>query len=518
MVSLDSTALELELGGVGMGWTDVSADVRVEDHVRGRRGIFGSGPQDRVARPGQLTFSLNNAATNSGSLVGYYSPDHANCRTGFDIGIRVRVRATYSGTPRTLFIGRLAQAVPTPGTKGTRKVLCTAYDWLEEAARYKLTDVATQLSKRSDECIQAILDAMPEAPVATSLATGKSTFEYALDTARDESSFALAEFQKITASEAGQLYLTAGGTLTFESRHTRPAIGSNQVTLDNSMTGLTVDRKRDLVLNRIQATVHPRRVDGSVVTLFTLRTKTLIRAGESADLFGGYVDPNQLASRVGGTDMVTPVATTDYTMNSAEDGSGTDLTASFTVTMSAGFSSGGNGFYATIANTGTTDGYVTFFRIRGKGIYDYENATLLAEDTSSQDTYGQNVLTLDLPYQNDPATGQLIADYNLSLYGSARTYCTAVTFWAHESSDHMLAALDRDISTRVGLVEDVTGITDVGPGSTDFGFFVNAVEWDLGPANRLQVTWTLAPADIFSYWLMGTAGASEIGVTTRLGY
>lgn len=511
-VSLDAWKVELELAGYGLGWTDVTSDVIAADRVKWRRGIMGSGPLDRVATPGSLKFSLNNSERNSSSTIGYYSPGASSCRSGFDLGIRVRVRLSYASSYRTVFIGRVEEITPTAGRYRDRRVVCTAYDWLEEAALFKITGIGTQTSQRADQVISTILATMPLQPESTSFDTGRSTFAYALDTARDESSFALGEFQKLVMSEAGQLFVKGDGSLVFENRTSRPARTTVSATLSNTMTDLAVNRRRDLVLNRVQATVHPRRVDTSYVTLFTLRTITQVRAGETVSLFGGYVDPLQLASRVGGTDMQTPVATTDYTFNAASDGSSTDLTSSLSVTMSAGFSAGGNGFYATIQNTGSADGYITAFRVRGKGIYDYENAVMVAQNTASQATYGINVLGVDMPYQNDPSTGSSVASYFVALYGAtSRTYATSVSFAANRDNAHMLAALDCDISSRIALDETVTGLSSSGTQA----FFINGVEGDLGARGVLSVKWTLAPADVERVWILGT---SALGVDTRLGY
>lgn len=499
-VSLTSAAIEIELSGVGLGWTDITADIRMGDGVSWGYGIRGSGPLDRAPSTGTLTFALNSAATNSAGLVGYYSPNHANARAGFDVGIRVRVRLAYAATTYTRFIGRVGQIQPIGGTKLERKVIVTAYDWVDELARFKLDGIATQINKRSDQVISTIVAAMPLQPEATSLATGVDTYGYALDSSRDENSYALTECQKVAQSEAGFVFVKGDGTFTFQSRHSRPAVGTDAYTFANTMQDVSAIRSRDLIFNRIQAIAHPRRTDASVVTLYTLQSVTRVFAGEVATIFGGYVDPLQQAARVGGFDMVAPVATTDYTMNTAEDGSGTNVTASFTVSTSFG----GNGHYTTFTNNTASTAYVTFFRVRGKGIYDYENAIAIAEAAS---TIGDNVLTIDMPYQNDVAVAKGFASYALSLYGTARTYATSIRFRGDEDATHMTAALVGDIGSRIRVTEDVTGV--------NASAFINAVDCELTDNNRLTVTYTLTPADAQPYWVLGT---SALSIDTGLGY
>ena len=62
-------ALQMELAGAGMGWTDVSGDVRMVDGLKFDYGLGGATATDRVASTGHCTFSLNNMATNPQSAT-----------------------------------------------------------------------------------------------------------------------------------------------------------------------------------------------------------------------------------------------------------------------------------------------------------------------------------------------------------------------------------------------------------------------------------------------------------------
>ncbi|MCR4375673.1 MAG: hypothetical protein NUW22_12570 [Acidobacteria bacterium] len=515
-------ALQLELNGVGGGWTDVAADVRMGDGLTIDYGIQGATALDRVASTGHCTFVLDNMATNSAGLIGYYSPNHANVRSGFGLGIGVRVAITYSGTTYYKFRGVLDSIQPEPGVSRGRRVFCTAVDWMDEAARWKVTSLATQVGQRSDQVFSTIVAAVPSQPAAQSVATGLSTFPYALDTSRDESMMALSEFQRVAVSEPGYIFIkgdtTQGGTLVFENRQTRLINTTNAVTFDNTMLQMDVARLRSDVLNKTQVTVHPRQVDAAATTvLYSLQQPTTnsIAPGQTLVLLGPYRDPNQRAARVGGTAMVSPVSTTDYTMHSAADGTGSDLTADFSVTAALG----GNGARFTITNNGATAGYITKLQCRGKGIYDYENALMESSDSTSITAYGEHVLSFDMWYQSDPVFGQAVSEWLLHLFDSALTYVNRVGFYASDTAALMSAALTSDISTRVGLVETVSGLTDVIPSSSATnGYYINSVRLQIGAGDLLYCSWGLTPADTLQYWLLGQVGASEVGVTTRLGY
>ena len=90
-------SVEMQLAGTAGAWTDVSADVLQSDKPRFESGIRDNGATDRVASTGRLTFTLDNSNLNSAGLAGYYSPGHANARSGFSTGIPVRFKVTYDG-------------------------------------------------------------------------------------------------------------------------------------------------------------------------------------------------------------------------------------------------------------------------------------------------------------------------------------------------------------------------------------------------------------------------------------
>jgi hypothetical protein len=69
-------------------WTDITDDVASDLSLR--YGIQGNGPLHRVASTGDLDFQLFNDANNSGKKLGWYSPAHANKRTGWDFDRPVR--------------------------------------------------------------------------------------------------------------------------------------------------------------------------------------------------------------------------------------------------------------------------------------------------------------------------------------------------------------------------------------------------------------------------------------------
>lgn len=507
--------LEMEFSGVGVAWTDVSRDLRMADGISFDRGIQGNGPNDRVAASGAMRFTLDNSEHNSAGKLGYYTRLHANARAGFRIGIRCRLSLLHKGVVYTKFVGTLDSATPTTGRLGDRKTLCTAVDWIDDAARFKLSGLAAMLDTRADDVIETVLASMTSQPISTDLDQGNEIYLYALDTARDESTTALTELQRLAASELGYVYVKGDGTLRFEGRHVRSSQVQNALVLDGTHSGLMAPIARDRGPNVIQVYLHPRSVDDAATTVLYSHTSTpLLQLGESITFTGAYTDPTQASQRVGGTDMVTPVAVTDYTMNTVDDGSGVDLTSDFTVTATFG----GNSATFTVTNNGTVPGYVTKLQARGRGLYDYEAVFAEDRDDDSIAEVGEISAGVDMPYQDDLPLGTLAAQYLVSLYSSPEYNVDSVTVRPNIDEMFMARCLRVDIGSRVGINDTVTGLSVNTGMSSQRGYFVQSEHMDIAAGGLLSIRWGLAPADVQSFWVLEVPGASELGVTTRLGF
>jgi len=141
-------ALQLELS-VGV-WTDVVSDVVVAGSpAHFEYGIRSTNPDELVATTGIGRFVLNNSVRNSGAKLGYYTPGHANVRSGFDEGIQARVKLTYSGVSYYKWVGRISGITPVAGLQRERQSLIQAVDWMDQAAAQKISQLAIPSSKRT---------------------------------------------------------------------------------------------------------------------------------------------------------------------------------------------------------------------------------------------------------------------------------------------------------------------------------------------------------------------------------
>ena len=508
-MSLITPSVEVQFSGTAGAWTDLTAagDVVLTEGVTIRHGIDGSGPTDRVATTGTLNFALRNDPTNSGGLLGYYSLYHANTRSGWGLGIGCRVRVTDPTTAivHTRFVGRIDAINPLPGVSGPRIVLVTAVDWMDEAARWTLTPaIGEQINRSWDQVLTDILAQMPRQPTAVSFDAGAETYPYALDTSSALNQPALAEFEKLASSEFGRIYQRANGTLRAEGRHYRMTAGPiGWLIADADLIGVEVPSTRDEIINHIHVTTHPKVVDSAATTIVYRQANVLpIAAGASQLIIGQFRDP-VTGDSIGATDVQAPVASTDYTGNTASNGSGTDVTTDLTITLSVGQ----NGVNVTVANAGAATAYLTLFQLRGKGIYDRSAVQHEATDATSIADHGEHDVDIDAPYQGSDIVGQGAADYLLLRYKNPFVQARTVTV-ASKNTTIRSRILEAEISDMINVRESVTGI------NTDH--FINGIELRFVGGTVLEATLTLAPDnDPFMglYWILGT---STLGTSTLL--
>ena len=518
-----TVVIQCELAGSGGGWTDITADTRIGvQPVDVNYGITGSGPLDRVASTGVMTWAMNNSASNSGSVAGYYSPGHTNVRTGWDIGILARLKITYSATNYYKFVGTLISVDPDAG-KPRQAVVCTAVDWIDEAARTRIRGIGIQTNQRSDQIIDTIVtNSVTRQPAATSYDTGQSTFAIALDNMDDTQTPVLTALADVTLSELGYLYVkgdtSTGGVLTFEDRHARPKFGAAVGSFDETMVSLDVTRARKDIINRVYVVVHPRTTAGSASVLYELTTTgsvPSIAAGATIQIIAPFREASIKSYRVAGSSVVTPVSGTDWIANTAEDGSGSVITSDVAVTLAT---TAANAVTFQIVNNGTVTAYLTTLQVRGTEVADISDTVMSASDSTSATAYGEIDARVNLKYESNAGEFAFnIAEWILNTYKDPRYVVQKISVIGNTSDALMIQALAREPGDKITLAETMTGIVETESGA-EIGYFINGVDLTIGVASTVSVSWNLSPAEQSSFWILQQVGASELGITTVLGF
>lgn len=514
--------LELKLDGVN--WTDVSTDLRASHPVSVDYGISSHRPDKRVASIGRLRFALDNTDHNSGGLQGYYSPGHANLRTGFDlnIGVRLGIRAGtfynvdeygdfyYGADPWYRFVGKLRDIRVVPGQKSSRYVDCTAYDFMHEMSRHKMSLLTVSEAVLSGTFFQSVIGNMNDAPTGSSYDIGQDTLPYAGDDLQEGQTSASTAAKKIALSEFGYVYVkgdnVAGGKLVFEDRHHRIGSTSKWTIDDDDIVDMEVDRPISQVYNKIRTISHPREVGGSPEVLWTLQTTMEIKAGETETLIGRYSDPNQTSVKIAGKDAITPVADTDFKFGSTQGGGANDKNGDLSITVTEGATS----VRLALQNTSGSNGYVNLLQIRGTAIRTFEPVETIAEDATSQTAYDERELKMDLVYQDSPITAQERANALLAAFKDPQTFIRSISLISNTANIPGRALAVGDIGDRITLSESVTGIS-----AKDYA--IHKVQLQFIPPDIMRGTYLLVLSSTLQAWLLGDVGFSELGDTTILG-
>lgn len=536
-VSLTSATVYAGLAGVTR---DITADVLLGvQPIHGSYGIKGSGPLDRVGETGTLTFALNNTVSNSGGVQGYYTPDHANARTGWDIGVLVWVVLTYGDDNYVKFVGSVNSIMPDAGQYQRQAVIVTCTDWMDEASVSKLKETPVQEDRRADQLVTTIVTtSVGRQPRGTSYATGVSTFAYSLDNFQDTKTTVLRALADVTMSEMGYLYIKGatstgedhkglGGVLTFESRHTRPLSGDPVATFDETMVQMKVRRSRQDLINQTFVTVHPRTLDTDVTTLWELTTTEVVPSVPQSSTitmiaeftskvitevnFGASTSTFARGSQLASTNLTTPVSGTDWVANSASDGSGSSMTSDIAMTVSV---TGANTAVLQFVNSAVNTAYLTTVQIRGIALRDDSATTLSDKDATSITAYGEQDVRINMPYESDANVGLAIAKWQNSVNKDVRNTVPSVTFVGNASATLMEQSLLREPGDKIGLVESMTGTLGSGK-----GFFIQGVDWSLDLGSIITVTWSLIPADwaVGDAWILSEEAGDPFSASSILG-
>lgn len=488
-------------------WVDVSADVMNSPYISWETGIQSDDPTALVAEVGKLEFWLDNSTGNSAGLLGYYSPGHANARTGFELGTRVRIKTTRLGSDRYQFHGRISEIIPEPGSKRGRKVHVTVTDYMEEMSARFVDLLTLQSNKTSDQLLTTLISGMDFAPIATSYDTGPDTFASAFHDILGEKQVVATVAQKIAQSDLSRIWVTGdttgGETLVMINR--QDDIGkTSQLTLTNTLTDLEVKRSRSTIANKIAVSFRPILEGTGVEVLYTVPDEISITSGRSYSFTALFRDPDG-GSRLNGKDMITPVADTDYKMSSVS-GSGNDLNGSLGISITFG----SDRAEITLTNNhATATGYVWLFQLRGTALRLRDALEVAYTDATSVTAYGEKRLQYDTPYQNNINTTQSIADYLGTKWANPKNKISNIGFVGNVSSTLMNAAVNRDLGDMITLTETVTGISE---DRVIIGrkVVVRSGIW--------RVEYNTKDSDSGDFWLLGTSGSSELGQTTTLGF
>ncbi len=219
--------------------------------------------------------------------------------------------------------------------------------------------------------------------------------------------------QKLCDASFGTFFIAADGKAKYYSRSKVVSAVLN-LTQDVLLKDMSINQPWDVIRNNIDVIVNPL-VRQATADLWTLWDKPSVGAGETIEIWGSFKYNGESCAATG---VINPVATTDYSMNTASDGSGTNLTASFTVTATIF----GESVKFTITNRSAFSGFIYLLKIRGDALSVPAAVRINKVDSASVGTYGNRTFSLNSKWLQNTNLGITLAETIMDLLAGVRKY------------------------------------------------------------------------------------------------
>lgn len=473
---------------------DISAYLMAASIRRGRSAV-----NDQFA-PGSLQITLRNDS-------GLFSPFNSGGALYNSLlpGRAVKLEVVHSAVTYPAFYGYITDYQQSRSPDASPTVVINALDGFD-ILRFGEIRTTLQEAKRVDELITVCLDAAGWSATLRDLDTAIETLDqFWQHRATPLDAIRMAAKQEL----GGQLFMSRAGTVTFRNRYAR-----SSAALLTTLTGpqaLGFEVRREQLYDEVHHSYAGLDVATGATVLYTLTpTGRRINPGSTDPLntiHGEYA--------VGGKNIVTPVATTDYTANSQADGSGTDMTAQVTVDS---FTTYGGGFSIRFANADSSPVYITLLQVRGQAVR-LANDERKIEVVAAAPVLAGQVLTDSFDYNNSASRVKAYAQYRAAVFSQIQPRPTVRVI---PSTDAMMITV---LSAELGSKVRVTNTTGLYPTQMDATCFIENINLSFSPGVIVDCSWGLFQRDQAegSYFrISGAAGGgadySIIGDATSGGY
>ena len=417
----------------------------------------------RYPTVGRMTVLLKNAAQT------YSPPVTAAARPRRP----VRLTMTYSGSTVTLFEGFVAAIVPASGTKRSRRAVMYCVDALSDLDRFEGL-IALQTSVYADDIITAVVAAV-YTPGSTNYQQGLNFFPTAADrwvgqelawygpngggSGIVQSVSAADKILDACVSDWGRFFISKAGVPTYYNRHQMPLDTTTALTLDDDMINMNYQMSDTEIYNYIEVTCHPRTVGTTYEVLGAIsQTSSPMIEASSAPVFEiAFRDPSNNAIQLGGKDVFTPVAVTDYSCTSDEAGEGANENANVTPTITAY----GDRVEITMTNAAAYPVYIQKLQVRGYAVRIKEPIVVVSQDATSITAYGKRKLAVDAVLMSNDIHAKNLADYLLAYYKDPHNEMRGIQIIANKTATLMAAVRDLELMNRIVVTESQTGLSAV---------------------------------------------------------
>lgn len=434
------------------------------------------------------------------------------------IGKRALITVTLNGTEYNVFSGYIdvpaASAIRAPDPAGGASLpVCTltihdGWQWLKDHK----AEIALQTNITTKAAIQMLLDAVGWGSSSSDswiLGTSQLGVDTVLGGISDadadlgsadgdtlpywwsENEPSDANLLELIKAHFARAWIGADGKFRFRTLAQDNGASADLTLTDAIIQELLIYQRVDELANKVTVCATPYGLQASA-DIWTLGETPQIQPGETLTYHTRRGTP--------ATNQVTPAATTDYTANTLEDGSGIDLTASLSATMTINSSFDET---ITITNNGARPGFVTLLKMRGQSVEAQDATAQIAEDTTSQQTYGERGNNSDytLRWQQNSEIARDLANFVLAWRKDPRSNLQV-------QLQHRAEALLYDVGTKI-----LDGTTVGLPGaSLRLGKVVHDCSDEA--MQNLTTQWFCYPLPPVTYWILGE---SMLGIDTILG-
>lgn len=361
--------------------------------TRGRQGMLNeNGEGFREIPTGRAVLTFNNW---DGRYDAWNTASPIYPLVNYGVEVRIRVRKMDSATVYPIMRGVVTGISPS-GYGSNPTVDITVLDGLAYL-RNTYSRVAMQQNITVDQAIKLVL-AGAKYKWGVNLDSTAETIKYWWSSGN---TLAMSELEKLSVSFMGYFFADRENRGRFIARGT-PYLQVVTLEQEQLLKDVGNPQPYDIYRNVIRLKVHPR-TQASTGTIFLLQGEVpSIPAGEELVIFGDY---SYNGDKVPAVNVITPVAGTDYTLNSQSNGSGTNLTSQIAVS----FYDFGDTFKIKMKNNSASLAYVTLLKVRGNAIYETDTADITYP--SDIETIAQpRELFVDLVWQQDINVAKDIAN------------------------------------------------------------------------------------------------------------
>lgn len=354
--------------------------------------------------------------------------------------IQVLVKNGSAGAVDYIITGTIENILPVSGRNPRVSVkIVDGYKTL-----FKQTiNIAVQAGQRVDALFGMIL-ADADWPVSWGSAIDSASDVIPFWWARNEPAWESA--QLLAEAMLGTFFLAADGKASF---YGRSHSGANvlDLTQDYLKKEIGGSQPWEVIRNNITVVVNPR-VSVPATELWRATEVISIPAGGSFEFWSPYKYGTE---DVPATNVIPPVSGTDYTANTAADGSGTNITAYFTPVIY----DFGTIAKQTYTNSYGSTGYLTLAKLRGDALSLPHDMKLNKEDPVSVARFGTMVFELNNPFLQDVILATTFKDYLALVLPEVREF-PKIQMQSRPNLQFV-----PDLFDRIGLTVEKLGISNV---------------------------------------------------------